>query len=485
MYLQEVERVIMGLLDKNKTNLNTAIYDGDIPALVEFAKQGEAAACRSLYKHYREGSKVEANVAVAIVYGIFYVIFSGSKGLDENLAKEISEYILAADIEERSKALKWVESAKFDEKSEVFRIFLEPKKMYEIANKATKYSDKRDYQTALFYYEKALEGGYNPAKTEIAQLYFFGIFNEKREKDPVMAEYFLDRAKEGDAVAYRFLFECFLNGIGVNKDKNKALIFLLLANGYNSGSEVFTLLDKGDAYKVFEHIEKDSFITEYDRKEILSMFYYFGYGVNENKSRAVKYFFENLVENNEQVFMNKVPEEYGTERRTTAYMLCEEILRAGIELERTGRDERSRVTSEEERTISLAMAKKYYIAALTECPRAAVYLLRFMLDNKDPDFLPFAALITTYWVPNCEDTKKAINMAYYMLGLYYEYFYTEFQDNSKYSDFIMKSNLIENGKWIANYKTDSQDIIKAMECYSKAARIDDASRRALMLKEYV
>lgn len=91
---------------------------------------------------------------------------------------------------------------------------------------------KRSRKLALRFFEKSAELGYNAAYTKLGIAYSKdgkGFPNDPKKS----AKYFGIAAEKGDGEALAYLANCYLNGIGVKKDEEKALSLLDESCGKN------------------------------------------------------------------------------------------------------------------------------------------------------------------------------------------------------------------------------------------------------------
>ena len=466
-------------------NENEILSEKEIELLTEKARQGDALACKRLWEYYRDEESFLRDRSLAVAFGLFYVAFLGNELEDASFYQKFTDDVVKLSDEEAEKVYNWTKKAEVKDSKQKYADLVYTRaaadELVEDAINETINAEHRNLKWAVQIFKDAAEVGNIEAKYQLAKLWFFGIDNENEEKDVQMAKFLIEAVNKGNKKAASLMLNCYLRGKGVEKDKKAALLNILVADNFEVNETVVSYIQEGKMKELFELIKNDTKINDSDRKDILSFMYYYGMGVQKSSDDAIVMFFEANSTPDKMVFSNKVPEMYGTRRDTFQYEMCEQVLLAGIEIERQGGDNKN---SEESRKFLLEMAKKYYIVALGECPRAAVYLLRYMLEYEDPDFLPFATMIAQYWKPNCKDSQKAINMAFYMMGLYNEYYYSKPWTRGKFSDFVEKSNLGIDNRWRERYLTNSQNIVRAKSAYGCALMIDDASMRFGLLSAF-
>ena len=333
---------------------------------------------------------------------------------------------------------------------------------------------KRDFGVITDLYKKAAEYGIKEANVELATLYLHRIDNKDGSKNEAMINMFFEAANESNAKACLALMDCYMEGIVVEKNEVAAIYCLLKAYGLEEQYKEY--LDKNKISQLQSVIVKDTSIDKRVRSMLSSYMFFYGIGAKkESYDDAVKLYYDAYSPETD-VFTTKVSQFHGTERRLFRYRISEELLRAGIELERGNRS-----FDEEKTKQSKELAKSYYKLALIECPRAAVYLLRLLFEEKNMDFLPLAKIIASEWDAKAsEDAAKAVSMANYLMGMYYEFYFSQMPHTSNYSYYVMGSAYGKN-TLISNLDTRAQKIDTVKECYKNAPRIDDANRRFMLI----
>lgn len=333
---------------------------------------------------------------------------------------------------------------------------------------------KKDFSKVINLYEKAVLYDIAEAKSELAVLYMYRIGNKDGDKNKQMIQYFVDAANAGYSDACLHLADCYMEEIAVEKNELTAVYFLLRAYGLEAKFGEYLNADKIDGLQ--KAVSDDKEIDIRVRNYVSSYMFYYGIGTNKANLQTAVLMYYDVNSSDINVFTSKVTDFHGTERRTFKYRISEEILKAGIELERGNRR-----LDDAEKALSRELAKSYYKLALIECPRAAVYLLRLLFDEKNMDFLPLANIIATEWDASaCEDSAKAVSMANYLMGMYYEFYYERMPRTADYSDYILGSSYRTNAV-IMDLTTRTQKLDKVKACYKNAPRLDDATRRYMWI----
>lgn len=164
------------------------------------------------------------------------------------------------------------------------------------------YSDKLschkwDYKKALFWLNKAVESGNAEAQYKLGKTYIDGfICNDSKgysfEINPEEGvKWLLRSAENGYFLAMEALGDCYINGIGVQKDDDKGVEWYKKASDSNSDAANFKL---GELYYLGERVEQSYekaigyFRMCYNpaATKRLGDCYYFGYGVERDLHKA-------------------------------------------------------------------------------------------------------------------------------------------------------------------------------------------------------
>lgn len=254
-----------------------------------------------------------------------------------------------------------------------------------------------DYTLAYKYFSMAAEREDSGGLYGQAFCLLNSIGMKPTNEDSTKAFNLLCKAAEKKCIdAYELLADCYELGIGTEASIDKAIYYWFLRK---NNKELIGMIEKKDYHSLYEYLNEKKEDLYY--KMILT---YFGKGTIEDKDAACEMYvtcfrgtpLKNICGNN-------------ATRAVFKYRIAADVIKAGIGYERDGNSER---------------AITYYKAAFKFNPKAGILLARILFDGRECDSLPLLKIMAQ-WKEKDRIYKKSKSIANYMLGLYYEYFYSK------------------------------------------------------------
>jgi TPR repeat protein len=256
---------------------------------------------------------------------------------------------------------------------------------------------KVNYPLAYKYFTMAAE------RDEALGLYgqAFCILNsvglKPTDKDTAQAFNLLSRAAgKGNKNACELLADCYELGTGTEASLDQAIYYHFLCL---SDKSLINMIGSKDYVGAYEHIK--------DKKEFLyykMILTHFGKGTVIDRDSVCEMFVNCFKTESLKDISGK-----NATRPVFKYRIAEDVIKAGIGFEREG---------------NIDKAITYYKAAIRFNPKAGILLARALYDKGECDSLPLLKIISE-WEEKDRLYKKSKSIANYMLGLYYEYFYSK------------------------------------------------------------